>query len=126
MGTNISTNEPDPAALDVGPIGANYVEQIQWREASTGKLLAASDFFSPMIVGMQVWAGYGGFIYEGLNDRAFNGIEGVTTNHKFKWDICFDNKESHFNITLGQNYSQSVSSLLNPSNTGLILFVNIS
>ena len=68
VGTNISTNEPDPAALDVGPIGANYKEQIQWREASTGKLLAASDFFSPMIVGMQVWAGYGGFIYEGLND----------------------------------------------------------
>ncbi len=68
VGTNISTNEPDPAVVDVGPIGANYKEQIQWREASTGKLLAASDFFSPMIVGMQVWAGYGGFIYEGLND----------------------------------------------------------
>jgi hypothetical protein len=26
------------------PEGANYVEQIQWRDADTGKLLAASDF----------------------------------------------------------------------------------
>ncbi len=32
VGTNILINEPDPAALDVGPIGANYKEQIQWRE----------------------------------------------------------------------------------------------
>jgi hypothetical protein len=26
---------------------ANYVEQMQWRDAATGKLLAASDFFPP-------------------------------------------------------------------------------
>jgi hypothetical protein len=68
VGTNISTNITNPLDLQVGPKGANYVEQIQWRDAATGKLLAASDFFSPMIVGMQVWAGYGGLIYEGLNE----------------------------------------------------------
>jgi hypothetical protein len=68
VGTNISTNITNPLDLQVGPKGANYVEQIQWRNADTGKLLAASDFFSPMIVGMQVWAGYGGLIYEGLNE----------------------------------------------------------
>jgi hypothetical protein len=56
------------ADLQVGPKGANYVEQIQWRDTTTGKLLAASDFFSPQIVGMQVWPGYGGLIYEGLNN----------------------------------------------------------
>jgi len=68
VGTNISSNITNPLDLQVGPKGANYVEQIQWRNADTGKLLAASDFFSPMIVGMQVWAGYGGLIYEGLNE----------------------------------------------------------
>jgi len=67
-GTNISSKITNPLDLQVGPKGANYVEQIQWRNADTGKLLAASDFFSPMIVGMQVWAGYGGLIYEGLNE----------------------------------------------------------
>lgn len=68
MGTNILSNLKNPADLQVGPKGINYIEQIQWRIADTGRLLAASDSFSPMIVGMQACAGYGGLIYEGLND----------------------------------------------------------
>jgi hypothetical protein len=58
----------NPVDLQSGPKGANYVEQIQWREADTGKLLAASDYFSPMSAGFEVWPGYGGLIYEGLNE----------------------------------------------------------
>jgi hypothetical protein len=65
--SNILSNITNPVDLHVGPKGANYKEQIQWRDTATGQLLAASDFFSPRLVDMQVWAGYGGIIYEGLN-----------------------------------------------------------
>lgn len=37
-----------------------------WRDAATGKLLAASDFFSPMSSGSQVVPGYGGLSYHVL------------------------------------------------------------
>lgn len=68
VGTNILTNVTNPLAYNVGPIGANYKEQIQWRDANTGKLLAASDYFSPMINGFEMWPGYGGLIYNPLNE----------------------------------------------------------
>lgn len=68
IGTNIASNVTNPVDLQSGPKGVNYVEQIQWRDAATGKLLAASDYFSPMSPGFEVWPGYGGLIYEGLND----------------------------------------------------------
>jgi hypothetical protein len=68
VGTNIKTNITNPLDYDAGPIGANYKEQMIWREADTGKLLAASDYFNPMIPLFQMWPGYGGLIYEGLND----------------------------------------------------------
>ena len=68
VGTNISSNVTNPLDLQSGPKSVNYKEQIQWRDAATGKLLAASDFFSPMSTGFEVWPGYGGLIYEGLND----------------------------------------------------------
>jgi hypothetical protein len=68
VGTNILSNLTNPVDLQLGPKGANYIEQIQLRVADTRRLLAASDYFSLIIVGMQVCAGYGGLIYEGLND----------------------------------------------------------
>lgn len=68
VGTNISSNVTNPLDLQSGPKGVNYKEQIQWRDAPTGKLLAASDFFSQMSAGFEVSPGYGGLIYEGLND----------------------------------------------------------
>jgi hypothetical protein len=70
VATDIKTNTPLPNPLDwqSGPIGANYTERVQWREASTGKLLGESDYYSPMVVGMQLWPGYGGLIYDGLTD----------------------------------------------------------
>jgi hypothetical protein len=51
VGTNIISNVTNPLDLKPGPVGANYKEQVQWRDAATGKLLAASDFFSPMVPG---------------------------------------------------------------------------
>jgi hypothetical protein len=42
VGTNIKTNVTNPLNRFAGPIGANYTEQMQWRDAMTGKLLAAT------------------------------------------------------------------------------------
>jgi hypothetical protein len=46
---------------------ANYKEQMQWRDANTGKLLAASDFFPPATFEGPVPVGYGGMVYDVLN-----------------------------------------------------------
>lgn len=54
--------------IQPGPINASYTEQVMWRDADTGKLLAASDFFSPMSSGAAVWPGYGGLSYHVLQD----------------------------------------------------------
>ena len=67
--TNISSQITNPTQLNPGPEGANYTEQIQWRDAQTGKLLAASDFYPPAATAAQVPPGYGGLIY----DILFNG-----------------------------------------------------
>jgi hypothetical protein len=42
----------------------SYTEQIQWRDAATGELLAASDYFQGLSTGAQVTPGYGGIIYD--------------------------------------------------------------
>jgi hypothetical protein len=41
----------------------NYKEQVTWRDAGTGRLLAASDFFEPMGVNNLITPGYGGRFY---------------------------------------------------------------
>ena len=46
----------------------SYTEQIQWRDAATGKLLAASDFFQAMSLGAQPIPGYGGIVYDMIYD----------------------------------------------------------
>lgn len=75
IGTNISSNVTNPLDLKPGPIGANYIEQVQWRDAATGKLLATSDFFSPMVPGFEVWPGYGGLFYEALTDGRIMALQ---------------------------------------------------
>jgi hypothetical protein len=50
------------------PKNPNYTEQVLWLDAATGKRLAASDFFTPMSSGSQVWPGYGGLSYHVLID----------------------------------------------------------
>jgi hypothetical protein len=41
----------------------SYTEQVQWRNAATGKLLAASDYFSGMSAGAPPTPGFGGLLY---------------------------------------------------------------
>jgi hypothetical protein len=41
----------------------NYKEQVTWREASTGRILAQSDFFEPMGINNLITPGYGGRVY---------------------------------------------------------------
>ncbi|MFF9179237.1 hypothetical protein [Streptomyces sp. NPDC014793] len=63
-----SNTETDPTKFDYGPVGANYMDQIQWRDTRTGKLLAASDFYPPSNPAGTVPPGYGGLIYDILGD----------------------------------------------------------
>ena len=59
--TNISqmVNNPPPS----------YTERVMWRDAATGKILAASDYFSGMSAGAPLAPGFGGLIYY----MTFNG-----------------------------------------------------
>jgi DNA-binding beta-propeller fold protein YncE len=66
--TNQSPTITNPLQMNSGPQGANYREQIQWRDAQTGKLLAASAFYAPAAQEATVPAGYGGVIYDILNN----------------------------------------------------------
>ena len=69
VNTNISSPVTQNASeLNGWSDNANYVEQMQWRDAATGKLLAASDFFPPASVEGPVPVGYGGMIYDVLNN----------------------------------------------------------
>ncbi|MEW1636830.1 hypothetical protein AB0469_22475 [Streptomyces sp. NPDC093801] len=65
---NARSKETDPTKFNPGPIGVNYMDQIQWRDARTGKLLAASDFYAPATSAGTVPPGYGGLIYNILYD----------------------------------------------------------
>jgi hypothetical protein len=40
-----------------------YTEQLTWRDAATGKLLAESDFFEPPSINSLTTPGFGGRIY---------------------------------------------------------------
>jgi hypothetical protein len=66
VGTNMKVE--NESNIQPGPKNPTYTEQVMWRDAATGKLLAASDFFSPMSTGSQVWPGYGGLSYHVLID----------------------------------------------------------
>jgi hypothetical protein len=68
VNTNISSPVTQNASeLNGWPDTANYNEQMQWRDADTGKLLAASDFSPPATFEGPVPVGYGGMIYDVLN-----------------------------------------------------------
>ena len=69
----VNTNISSPVTQNASEINgwadnANHVEQMQWRDAATGKLLAASDFFPPATFEGPVPVGYGGMIYDVLNN----------------------------------------------------------
>jgi hypothetical protein len=65
VATNINPNATN-AQLKTGLTftGITYTEQIVWRDAATGKILAQSDYFPAMSPGILVTPGYGGLIYE--------------------------------------------------------------
>jgi hypothetical protein len=41
----------------------NYTEQVTWRDAATGRIIAASDFFEPLTLGSLITPGFGGRVY---------------------------------------------------------------
>jgi hypothetical protein len=44
-------------------LSGNYQEQVVWRDAATGRILAESDFFEPMALNGLLTPGYGGRVY---------------------------------------------------------------
>jgi hypothetical protein len=54
----------------------SYKEQVAWRDASTGRVLAESDFFEPMGLDNLITPGFGGRTYD-LTDRGFIGCRHV-------------------------------------------------
>ncbi len=51
--------EPIKLALFTG----NYKEQVTWRDAASGRIIAASDFFEPLSIGALITPGFGGRVY---------------------------------------------------------------
>ena len=41
----------------------SYTEQVTWRDAATGRIIAESDFFEPLTVGALITPGFGGRVY---------------------------------------------------------------
>ena len=49
------------ALLDI--VSSRYKEQVTWRDAGTGRVLAESDFFEPLTINSLIVPGYGGRMY---------------------------------------------------------------
>jgi len=60
--TNIKQNV-DMESLKMSFFTANYKEQLTWLDAATGKYLAKSDFFEPLVPNSLTTPGYGGRVY---------------------------------------------------------------
>ncbi|MGB8222191.1 MAG: hypothetical protein WCF10_06370, partial [Polyangiales bacterium] len=45
-----------------------YREQVTWRDAATGQILAESDFFEPLSPGSLIVPGFGGRVYFPTNN----------------------------------------------------------
>lgn len=60
--TNMKQNV-DMESIKTAFFTNNYKEQLTWRDASTGKILAESDFFEPLIPNGLTTPGYGGRVY---------------------------------------------------------------
>jgi len=52
-------DEPLKPAL----FSANYKEQVTWRDAATGRIIAESEFFEPLSIGSLITPGFGGRVY---------------------------------------------------------------
>lgn len=60
--TNIKLPDPDEPIFKA-ILKPTYTEQLTWRDAATGELLAASDFFEPLTINSLTPPGYGGRVY---------------------------------------------------------------
>ncbi|MBN8507236.1 MAG: hypothetical protein J0L57_01345 [Burkholderiales bacterium] len=60
--TNMKKNAPDEPNK-IATFTENYKEQLTWRDAATGKLIAESDFFEPLSINGLTPPGFGGRIY---------------------------------------------------------------
>lgn len=60
--TNIKQNV-EAESIKMAMFTANYTEQLTWRNAATGEILAESSFFEPLIPNGLVVPGYGGRLY---------------------------------------------------------------
>ena len=55
------------ALLEV--VTGKYKEQVTWRDAATGRMLAESDFFEPLTFNSLIVPGYGGRMYYPTDSR---------------------------------------------------------
>ncbi|MDJ0957431.1 MAG: hypothetical protein QNI91_11255 [Arenicellales bacterium] len=62
IASNMVLNDPGQPVLQA-VISNNYKEQVHWRDAATGELLAESDLMEPLAIGALVTPGYGGRVY---------------------------------------------------------------
>jgi hypothetical protein len=60
--TNAKKNDPGQP-MKVAVFTGNYTEQLTWRDAATGRLLAESDFFEPLTINSLTAPGFGGRVY---------------------------------------------------------------
>jgi len=60
--TNAKMNEPKQPRMQA-IFTSNYTEQLTWRDAATGRILAESDFFEPLTINSLTPPGYGGRVY---------------------------------------------------------------
>lgn len=61
----LSNMKPDVAGTPVMDLFAKgaYSEQVTWRDAATGRLIAESNYFEPMTIGSLITPGFGGRVY---------------------------------------------------------------
>lgn len=60
--TNMRMSDPEQQIMEA-TLGFNYTEQLTWRDAATGRLLAESDFFEPLTINSLTTPGFGGRVY---------------------------------------------------------------
>lgn len=60
--TNAKKNDPNQP-MQQTVFSGSYTEQLTWRDAATGRILAESDFFEPITINSLTAPGFGGRVY---------------------------------------------------------------
>jgi hypothetical protein len=93
--------------------GYTYTEQIVWREAAAGKILAQSDFFPAMSPGILVTPGYGGVMYELLYNGHIMALQVAPA-------LKTSGNETNANPALLQSSVYNYTSILEIKGKGLV------